>query len=510
MISLAPMRAYDQVVIKLSLLAAVVCGGYALPVLGAPISLGETDRSLAMLNGSNDAADDWSYSKLGVENTIKVDGANVSAYEDSININSELHAYIRQLLCIWPSSPVGGTLIRTDGSTQPCGAPWRNLQQIKNKLGGPSDSISDLKKFVDDYDQVYDEEKVPKTVLRGESIFGLETINNLERVDGEEPNGKNYYIGYRLRLNIDTTFFEKDRLRIRLQSRTLPELEDITGSPLTNLSFDGDTQDAVEISDVWYRFPWGKNTEINLTVVGGSLRDNVPVVNPLFTGSSRGSISVFGSEDPIIRSPSGAGLGISHDFNKSLNLSAAYISRRAEDSSQGIFGDRLSSIIQLTYQPQKNFTASLSTTYTLNDGFLRNQFDDSDSVSGLSLSAEMYYRITDLFALGVRGGIIEAKATDLEDSPRKQIASFAVTLGFPDLWGKGNLLGIVIGQPPALIFDSDEDINNTKPQHFELFYRYTISDYLSVTPGALYVLAPDESGGGIGYWIGALRMTFRF
>lgn len=74
-----------------------------------------------------------------------------------------------------------------------------------------------------------DGEREPITVLRGEAIFGLETINNLRRVDGEASDGKNYYIGYRLRLNIDTSFFGEDRLRIRLQARTLPELEGITG-----------------------------------------------------------------------------------------------------------------------------------------------------------------------------------------------------------------------------------------------------------------------------------------
>lgn len=422
--------------------------------------------------------------------------------------DSDLYDYMSYLTCtradienIRLARPNSTTILDTDTLISSAGCESNSSQPYL---------IANLKKFVDGYDNTNIHDQQSATVLSGESIFGLESISNLDRVDGGDPEGKYFYIGYRLRLNIDTSFFVNDRLRIRLESRTIPELEDVTGTPLTNISFDGNSNGIVEVSDVWYRFPLGSNTEITLTALGGSLRDNVPVVNPLFYGSSRGSISVFGSQDPIIRSPSGAGIGVSHYFSKDLNVSVAYIGRRSENSNQGLFGNSYSSILQFTYKPTPMIAAAISATYSLNDGFLRDQFDVSESVRGLSLSGELYYQFSNSFALGVRGGIIEARATDLESSPRKQIASYAVTAGFPGLWGKGNLLGLVFGQPPALIFDSEGDVNQTSPQHFEVFYRYTISDYLSITPGAMYVLAPAEAGGGIGYWIGALRMTFRF
>lgn len=382
-------------------------------------------------------------------------------------------------------------------------------------VGTPSPSppaavpTADLRRFVKDF-ALIQSPSYPVTTLRGESIFGLEAINNLERVDGAAPNGQNFYVGYRLRLNIDTTFFGKDKLRVRLQSRTLPELESITGSPLTNLSFDGDTFNRVEISDLWYRFNIGKNTEINLTAAGGSLRDNVPVVNPLFYGSSKGSISVFGSEDPIVRSGSGSGLGISHDFTKALNLSAAYISRRADRSTAGLFGDRNASIVQLTYLPRKELAASLALTSSLNDGFLRDQFLDASLVRARALSSEVYYRPWKHLALGARGGLIEAKALDLPTVPMKRIASFAFSVGFPDLARRGDLLGFVIGRPPAVFFDSEVDLSSAKPAHYEIFYRYPISDVISITPGGMYVEAPAVGGSLIGYWIGALRLTFQF
>lgn len=421
------------------------------------------------------------------------------------------------------SSPVSGMSARPDGVDLPlepllldpaCADPPSCLEALAAAPPARSAPPAALpaaaaQQFVKDYVKTRTP-SLPLTTLRGESIFGLETINTLERVDGADPQGKYLYVGYRLRLNVDTTFFGKDRLRVRLQSRTLPELESITGSPLTNLSFDGDTFGRVEISDLWYRFNIGKQTEINLTAAGGSLRDNVPVVNPLFYGSSRGSISVFGSEDPIVRSGSGAGLGISHDFSKTLNLSAAYIARRAERSDVGLFGDRNASIVQLTYLPKKELAASLALTRSLNDGFLRDQFQGSALVRASALSAEVYYRPWKHLALAARGGLIEAKALDLQADPMKRIASFALSIGFPDLVRRGDLLGVVVGRPPAVFYDSETELSSAKPAHYELFYRYPISDVISITPGGMYVEAPANGGGLIGYWIGALRLTFQF
>lgn len=350
----------------------------------------------------------------------------------------------------------------------------------------------------------------PITVLRGEAIFGLEYLNNLERIDGEPSDGKNVYVGYRLRLNIDTSFFGEDRLRIRLQSRTLPELESITGSPLTNLAFDGDTSGLVEVADLWYRFPIGKSTELNITAIGGSLRDNVPVVNPLFYGSSRGSISVFGSEDPIIRSRSGAAIGISADLSDTLNVSAAALAARAGSNRFGVFGSRNSAIAQLTYVPSKTFRGAIALTHSKNDGVLGDEFESSDLVTGNAISGEIFYQVNKRFALGLRGGLIEAVALDLPGQPRKLISSYAATIGFPDLFGKGNLLGFVLGRPPAVTYDSVDSQPDVASAHLEVFYRYMLTDNLSITPGMMFVRAPDDFGGSIDYLIGAVRMTFRF
>lgn len=377
-----------------------------------------------------------------------------------------------------------------------------SLQQLRSRLNRITAA---LQPFADE--AVY-----PVTRLRGEAIYGLETINTLNRVDDKDPAGKHFFIGYRLRLNIDTTFNGQDRLRIRLQSRTIPELETVTGSPLVNLSFDGDDGSKVEISDLWYRFSISRRTELTLSAIGASLRDSVPAVNPLFYGSSRGSISVFGSEDPILRGVGGVGLSLSHDFSSSLNLTAAGVSRdrSATDSTVGLPGDRRAGIVQITYSPTASFKAALAWNASRNEGFLRSQFDDSDSVSGNALSGEIYYRPWNAFAFGVRAGLVRAVADDLDESPQRSFVSYAATIGFPDLGGKDNLLGFVIGRPPYLNAGTESGFQAAVPFHLEAFYRYNISDVLAVTPGLMFIQAPTDEGGLQDYWVGALRMTFRF
>lgn len=350
----------------------------------------------------------------------------------------------------------------------------------------------------------------PITVLRGESIFGLEYLNSPSRIDEEPEDGANTYIGYRLRLNIDTSFHGEDRLRIRLQSRTIIELEDVTGSPLTNLSFDGNNFGRLEVSDLWYRFPIGKRTELSITAIGGSLRDNVPQVNPLFSGSSRGSISVFGSEDPIIRSRSGGALAVSHDISRQFNLSIAAVSSRPGNPAFGLFGKRHAEIVQLTYTPVKTFRSAIAVTRSLNDALLSDEFNDSDVVVGTSLSGEIFYQITDGLGLGLRGGLTGTSALDLPGKPRKTISSYGFTIGFPHFFGRDNLLGFVLGRPPAVSYDGVDNIPDDQSGHLEMFYRYTLSDQISITPGVMYIIAPKDSGGTERYWIGALRMTLRF
>jgi carbohydrate-selective porin OprB len=46
--------------------------------------------------------------------------------------------------------------------------------------------------------------------------------------------------------------------------------------------------------------------------------------------------------------------------------------------------------------------------------------------------------------------------------------------------------------------------------HIEGFYQIKINDNLSITPGLIYLTAPDQNASSQGAVIGAIRTTFSF
>jgi hypothetical protein len=104
--------------------------------------------------------------------------------------------------------------------------------------------------------------------------------------------------------------------------------------------------------------------------------------------------------------------------------------------------------------------------------------------------------------------------------------NYAVTLAFPDLGKKGNLGGIVVGMQPKLTGTSNDvfasaiglPIDNGVQQrsdrdtgfHVEAFYRYQLTENISITPGAFWLTAPNHDERNPDVVIGAIRTTFSF
>ncbi|HEY9804924.1 MAG TPA: carbohydrate porin, partial [Candidatus Obscuribacterales bacterium] len=99
-------------------------------------------------------------------------------------------------------------------------------------------------------------------------------------------------------------------------------------------------------------------------------------------------------------------------------------------------------------------------------------------------------------------------------------------LNFPDLFGEGNLGGIYVGQPPK-ITESDLPAGQNIPNllaggagtegdqpgtttHVEVFYRYRVSDNITLTPGFILLFNPGNTPDSDTVGIGALRTTFTF
>ncbi|MEA5471898.1 carbohydrate porin [Spirulina sp. 06S082] len=51
---------------------------------------------------------------------------------------------------------------------------------------------------------------------------------------------------------------------------------------------------------------------------------------------------------------------------------------------------------------------------------------------------------------------------------------------------------------------------NAIPWHIEAFYRYKVTDNIFLTPGMIWLTAPNQSARNPDVLVGTLRLTFRF
>ncbi|GAB4374641.1 MAG: iron uptake porin [Elainellaceae cyanobacterium] len=361
----------------------------------------------------------------------------------------------------------------------------------------------------------------PQVELEGEVIFAAILAAGTTKADdsGESVND-NVLAGNRFRLALETSFTGADELQIGLQARNVPELEAATGTQMANLGFDGADDNDFEIDEIGYEFLIGQQTGVSIGITGSGLGDFVPTVNPLFSGSGDGSISVFGRENPIRRQGEGMGIGVSHDFSDAVNLSLGYVASEATDRSQGLFYGPYGAIAQLTVLPSE--TAGLSLTYVrsyngLNTGtgstLANDPFNEqSAAITANAIGAEASFQLSPSVNLGGRFGWMQATAEDLSDQPVAESITWAALLSVTDLWQEGDLAGFIIGQPPKLIEnDLGEDFEDTATSlHWEAFYRYPLTDDLAITPGVLVITNPDHDRENEAIYVGVVRATFTF
>jgi len=95
-----------------------------------------------------------------------------------------------------------------------------------------------------------------------------------------------------------------------------------------------------------------------------------------------------------------------------------------------------------------------------------------------------------------------------------EVWTYGAGIAFPDLGKEGNILGLFAGAQPYIGHLSFRDmglkVSNIVPYHVELFYKYQVTDNISITPGVIWISAPEQFKGTGNEWIGTLRGTFTF
>lgn len=388
------------------------------------------------------------------------------------------------------------------------------------------------------------------TKLFGQSVFGVQgrTENSFRQFNFplEDQNTNINFIST-TNLSLITQFDPRSLLLLGLvagngsTTSTPPALTNFT-----SLAYEGNTgNNNVVVSDLNFRHLLTDR----LAVIFGPT-----AVNPVnvFRGVNRiesagqGSISRFAQRNPIINIGSGsAGLGVDWQISDKFNLQAVYSASTGNNPNTGLFGGEngeTSAGVQLGVSPTENIDLSLQyiNAYSpfgrLGTGIGDDQLAILSPNVGTGLlrapintdafGANVDWRINEKFTVGGWAGFTNSDF--VSSSGSIETFNWMGYLNVYDLLNEGDLAGLYIGQPPK-ITSSDLPIGRNIPSfinegnvfagpgdqpgtttHIELFYRWQVSDNISITPGAIYLIDPGHNSENDNIFIGAIRTTFSF
>ncbi len=379
------------------------------------------------------------------------------------------------------------------------------------------------------------------TKLNAEVVVGLASV-----VAGENANGESIdrvpTLSQRTRLNLDTSFTGKDLLTTRLQANNVTPIGGTNSGPtLTNegrLEFDGDSNNQFGLGLLRYRFPLGDKTNFYLAATGNGFvdLDASAQLNPYFDG---GAVSLFALRNPIYNYSGGSGAGIRHFFGDSIEVNLGYLVPSSTAANprdkNGLFDGVYAGLAQVIISPSdrskigltyvNSYSPSFFTTGEGIDPALNPDFVPFGTSTGSNLSNTNFGRAVSTNAYGVSGtfalnpnftvggwvGYANQRYIGRGDA---DVWNWAVTLAFPNLGKEGNLGGILVGMEPK-VTSIDSTLNNGQADpdtslHLEAFYRYQISDNIQITPGVIWLTAPNHNADNDDIVVGVVRTVFRF
>jgi hypothetical protein len=291
---------------------------------------------------------------------------------------------------------------------------------------------------------------------------------------------------------------------------------------MARLAWQADSGNQVRLDSLEYRVAgFGDRVVFTFKPVGFSL-GSVLSVNSPYADAGGGAISLFAGSTPIFKIGSlDAGLGFDWLLSDQTRLQFAYGTRNSNENSQGILGAGHSALgVQFLYKP----TPSLITGLAYINAYARDgQLDtgtgsgNADTSGGLgepaqihALNASMKWQLTNQVVFSLWGGAI---VTDSIKSDAVALTTtYQASLGLYDPFGrKGDLFGLIIGQPLKLnngYLIANIDTGNST--HYEVFYRYLVSDNIAITPGFFIVTDPGHISRNNDIFVGAIRTTFSF
>jgi len=313
------------------------------------------------------------------------------------------------------------------------------------------------------------------------------------------------HLVYDLRLDLDTSFTGKDLLKTRLEAGNMNSSSFGLGSatPLTYYSWIaplGGNDNEVTISRLWYNFPVGDYFRVT---VGPRVRqDELLATWPVRYPSE---IPLFGlpwyAGNPGVynlNTGPGAGLTFNTKFNDTkFSAAAIYVAGSGESSSPSAGGigtefSKATSTLQASlYEDKWNVTLAYNYTQSgVYPGMGTPYFTQNlnSPMHSWAVSGFYDFNVDNKFIPTFNVG---AGMNHFEDDlyGRVSSASWYSALMWKDLFADGQDFGISFGQPTFVT-----DVKNGTPSDggyfLETYYRFAVTDNVSVTPTLLWLSRP--------------------
>ncbi|NEO26523.1 MAG: iron uptake porin [Kamptonema sp. SIO4C4] len=407
------------------------------------------------------------------------------------------------------------------------------------------------------------------TKLSGEVIMALTNEFDIGSDNDAEDNVGNTLdaisesaFGDRVRLELNTSFTGNDRLVTRLTAGNLEAFDTVplqdptlgalngTESFSSYQSFNiGENNNDVDLDLLAYYFPFG-NSQAYVSATGGTWSDIVPTLNPYFEDfdGGDGALSTFAQRNPIFRIGGGSGAALSFGFSPIESIlgpstvTLGYLAgSNAADPGAGrgflngdyaVLGNLNANVsdtigLGLTYVhayhasespifaegEARNPQTGLVGSYLANNPWvlLDDNADNRQMVTN-SFGAQFAFRPSSKFV--VNGSITWTDVTMLRRGDA-DIWTYALGVALPDFGKEGNVLGFYGGMQPTLRGIEALGVNDGVRRvddvwHIEGFYKYQLTNNISITPGVIWVINPNQNFENDSNIIGTLRTTFSF
>ncbi|MEH2369420.1 iron uptake porin [Nostoc sp.] len=381
------------------------------------------------------------------------------------------------------------------------------------------------------------------TKLVGEAIFAVTDI-----FGNNSGDANNTVFQDRVRLDLQTSFTGKDVLHTRLAAGNALAFTQVgdgggaidTAEGTQTFQLGSTSNNSVIIDWLAYYVPIGP-AQVYFAGTGGIHSDYVATNNPYFEDfdGGNGALSTFASESPIYRIGGGAGAALTLPFGKGGNffkpssLTIGYLASNANNpgANQGLLEGNYAALGQLNFSVGDRLSIAATYVHGYHGAGGGNLFDlggglgstnrvvgtgQANTLTTLNGSSSNSYGIEAAFRpsdkLSVSGFVSYHDITGFGAGDDYEAWSYGLGVALPDFGKKGNVLGIFAGAEPYAFNRGGAfaGTGNDIPYHFEGFYKYRVSDNISITPGVIWLTSPGQNSNNDDAIIGTLRTTFTF